>query len=486
MFKKLLVNIGTGYVQKIIQVLCGLVTVPVLVSDKGLGLAGYGQLAVALSLAAMLSMSFDGFRLVTSKTIGRDTENVFNNLYHILMYMMFLLIIPISLFLLFSSEIFILIELDSSTNLLMKYICIFFALEQLLYVSEQYFHSQFKTFLVNFTNSLEAIIRMLWIISVFKYGDGDVIEYFIIFNTLYFIKLIVYQIIIILNKKKNPIINNKINSFFVKFIIESLPLSMKGGVIFLVFRLSIILSNKYLSSEAAAIFSFIFVTLRGYLAQIFVSVLRPMIIPYLSRKKMSEMSFEDRNRYKDIFSVYELFVLLVVLMISMSCTIWLPIWLGSSFDPYLSIISFGIGFIGIECAFSLRNMALISQGHGNYLTILSIICCLFYVGITYYLIYQNMISLNALVFIVSAYLFAFDGISVNYLYNKKIIKDKKSFILLFFLLIFMCVQILISGYILSENYFIFGACQWLLYTVFLFFIFKSPLHQVFLLVNKNQ
>ena len=49
MLKKIIIAIGTGYALKIVQTLCGLVTVPILIGDKGLGLAGYGQLAVITS-----------------------------------------------------------------------------------------------------------------------------------------------------------------------------------------------------------------------------------------------------------------------------------------------------------------------------------------------------------------------------------------------------------------------------------------------------
>lgn len=442
MLKKLLVNIGAGYIQKVIQVFCGLITVPILLSEQGLGLAGYGQLVVCQSLVATLSMSFDGFRLVASKTIGSDTDNIYSNTNTILFYTFLIAIPPICLFIVLSEEIFSFSKVRNYTPDLMILLCSFFLLEQLLYVSEQSFHSQLKTFIINLVNSLESIIRMIWIFIVFRDNNGTISSYFTIFITLYFFKLLIYRILSI----TRPTSEKKTQSFFFKFLFESLPLSLKGSVIFIVFRLSIILANKYLSSELAAVFSFIFVTLRGYLGQVFVSVLRPMAIPILARKQIRNLHATEKENFLLSFGLYESLVIIAILTISSTCFLWLPLWLGNSFVNYTSIVSFAIGFLGIECAFSLRNMTLISQGLGNYLTTISILCCTAYVAVLYFVIQHDAINLNTFVLMVCCYLFVYEGLSVNFLFHRKLIKSNKPLFLLIIL-----ITPLISQFYISTN-----------------------------------
>jgi len=194
MYKKILINIGSGYILKAIQIICGLITVPILISKDGLGLAGYGQLVVALSWIALLSMFFDGFRLVASRQIGKNRENIFQETKRVLGYFLLLSII-LSLFIsIIAEHILPFLGLDNQKVSLIYALLVFFVLEQLLYVTEQYFHSMLRTFIINSLNITESIFRLCAIILIFTDQKGNQLDYFYIFIGTYILKFFFYLI----------------------------------------------------------------------------------------------------------------------------------------------------------------------------------------------------------------------------------------------------------------------------------------------------
>ena len=422
MLKSLIINIGSGYALKMVQICCGLITVPILISDKGLGLAGYGQLAVALSLSALMSMLFDGFRLIASKTIGSNKDTIYEETITILQCVV-IIILPVACVVsLFAEQLLEFLGLRDQSTLLVYLISIYFLFDQLLYITEQYYHSNIKTFVINFANGVEGVIRLLFIVLVFRNHTGTLSHYFQIFIVTYCIKFIVYQVLINRSNKHKKIPYLKV-ARFQTFVRESIPLSFRGISIFLVFRMSIIYANKYLSSEAAAVFSIIFVTLRGYLSQIFVSVMHPMVIPVVSRISFTRISYDNLQKYRNIISVFEFMVLSIVSFTACFTPFWLTLWLGDTFLQYLSLISLAVGMLGIEVAFSLKSLVLVSQNLGGVLAKYSFVACIGYLITLLSFEYLGLVDLRSLTFLVVGYVYIYNYISVNHVFSRAFKSD---------------------------------------------------------------
>jgi len=416
MLKKIIINIGSGYALKIVQIFCGLITVPILISEKGLGLAGYGQLAVALSLSALMSMLFDGFRLIASKTIGSNKDNIYEESIRVLRYFFVLLLPVVFVVSFFAKQLLPLLGLTGQSPLIVYLVSIYFLFDQLLYVSEQYYHSNIKTFVVNFANGLEGIVRLFLILLLFRDHFGTQVSYFSIFIFTYFIKLLAYQVLINRSNRHKTIPKFTVERFL-GFIREALPLSFRGISSFLVFRMSIIYANKYLSSESAAVFAIMFVTLRGYLTQIFVSVMHPMVIPVVSRIRFAGVGDDKLKNYRYIICVYEFLVLSLVSLTAFLVPFWLPLWLGGSFIKYQAVISFAVGMLGIEVAFSLKSLVLVSQNLGGIMAKYSFVACVGYLIALLSLEYFGFVDLRWLTFIIIGYIFFYNGLSVNHIFN---------------------------------------------------------------------
>ena len=484
MYKKILINIGSGYFLKVIQIICGLITVPILISNDGLGLAGYGQLVVALSWIALLSMSFDGFRLVASRQIGKNKETIFQETRRVLVYF-FLLSVTLSLFTsIFAGHLLPFLGLNDQEVSLIYCLLVFFVLEQLLYVTEQYFHSKFRTFIINILNISESIFRLCAIVIVFANQKGNQLDYFYIFIGTYFVKLFFYLIVISLNKEKPTFIHYKQESFKL-FFRESIPLALKGIVIFLVFRMSVIYANKVLSPEIAAVFSIVFVTLRGYLTQLFVTVMRPMVIPLLASVQLNSMDSKKQFKYQSLIIIFEILTLSAVTFIAATSAIWLPFWLGDKFIQYQNIIGLAIWFLSIEIAYSLKSLILISQGLGRLLTKYSIVTCLLYLMVFFVIEYYYAFNLLFLVLMVVGFVFVYNGISVNYIFNRIMKIEKRSNGSLLCIILFGAINYYVNSYF-NNQLMVLGVSLliWFLMMIILIATSWSPIKYAFLNLKK--
>lgn len=454
MLKKLIINIGSGYALKVVQIFCSLITVPILISDKGLGLNGYGKLAVALSLSALMSMLFDGFRLIASKSIGRQHDLLYVQMFKVLQIFIVLSAPVLVTIALLANPLIPFLGLVGQPVAIVYLVVVYFVFEQLLYVVEQYYHSQVKTFVVNISNGIEAVVRLFLILIVFTNHQGTQSDYLLIFIATYLCKLLNYLIfIIIANTGKHLVLTSFSEIKF--FIKEAFPLSLRGVSSFLVFRMSIIYANKYLSSEAAAVFSIIFVTTRGYLTQIFVNVMRPMVIPVVSRISFASVGDEKLTKYKNIISFYEYLALSSISLIACFTPLWLPLWLGDSFRQYQALFAFAVGILGIESAFSLKSLVLVSQNLGSVLAKYSIVACTFFLIVLFFLEHYGMFTLSWMTFCIIAYVLMYNGLSVNHIFNNSFGRSWRSTSL-----VFVISAVLLVNYLLfySERniYVLFG------------------------------
>jgi O-antigen/teichoic acid export membrane protein len=425
MLRKIAINIGSGYAQKVVQTICGLITVPILLSDSGLGFSGYGELAVALSISALVSTMYDGFRLTASRRIGLSKSDFRSETYRLTLWILIVTLPAAIILVTFSTGIYALAGLTETSENLIYLIVSSLLIEQASYVIEQSYHAQLKTAFVNTLSSFEVLARMIAIWVIFSDGKQTIDTYFeiVIFTSAF--KLIAMMLTTVRHQVSD---RTFIPTGFSTYVRESISISLNGISITLVFRISIILANKLFSSEMAAVFSITFLTIRNYLNQLFVSVIRPMVIPLASRFDLKNGHHERRYLYNNAIALYEVLVTTSTIFLAASITLWLPAWLGDHLNTYFSIIALAIIAIGLECALSLKSMTLFSQGSGRQVTASNTAWSIIYFTALWMLYILGLLSLSSLSISTCMYLFFCNGLSINFIYARKIHTIKSSII----------------------------------------------------------
>ncbi len=431
MLKALLLGVASGYILKLMQIVCNLVLIPFLISNKVLGLAGYGQLSAVLATIGLLTALYDGWRLSCARRLG-IAEKVGEAVYMPLLVMTLVPIILLGLCAFFYGD-YILVWLgfgDDFQNLALI-IVVYFLFEQVNFLSEQCFHAKGKTWIVNSVLLLEVFCRTLTIYVLFTVWQPSIELYLKIFVAYMIIKYIVYGLWLITRRSAIGVdtlgfsIYREMGTFY-----YSLPLSVKGLSIFSVFRLSVVVVNKYLSSELAAIYSILMVTLRNYITQLFVSVLRPMIVPLSAGIGLSQ--FSNQSQLRSLLKNYELFVCTISLFVALLVPYWLSAWLQQDLSAYYFLYISGVAFFGLESSSSIKNFLLVSQGYAKILTLFALILSLVHVSyLSCIFLLHDMLAIQWVIMGVICFILLYAGISVPYLFSKKIVKeyDRRVFIL---------------------------------------------------------
>ncbi len=421
MLKKLALGAASGYVLKLVQILSNLILVPFLISSKALGLAGYGTLVALLAAVALISTGLDGWRLSTARRFGLSKSTA------IPVYIPLLIVslIPIGLFallLIFGGKSALdLIGLEEISPNVVRLLILYCALEQLIPLAEQYFHSIAKTAIVNIVSMVEVLLRTPALLLLLKHAPS-IEMYFATFTISMAIKFTIYNYFLYKAGQIKAFSSHAVKQEW-PTLFESLPLSVKGLSSYVVFRGSVVIINKIFSPEIAAIFSILIFTIRGYINQLFVAVLRPMIIPVMA-------TIDLKNAYEPIqllfcsgCNLFKFCVMLFNVVLVFSAPWWVPLWLGPQLTPHTPLLMIGMIFLGLEASTSVQYLVLVSQGHGGSLTRLTLITSLLYVG--YLIILTRFANTNSLIwFIVGVFVYIFitSGLLVPRLFEQKIIK----------------------------------------------------------------
>ncbi|MCA9421025.1 MAG: hypothetical protein KC592_08410, partial [Nitrospira sp.] len=168
---------------------------------------------------------------------------------------------------------------------------------------------------------------------------------------------------------------------------ESLPLSLKSLSVYSVFRLTVIVVNRIFTPEIAAIYSILIVTIRGYITQLFVSVIRPMIVPLTASVNIADFNEVRKVPVVSALNSFDSIVVTSTVMLAFLVPWWLPFWLGADMVEYLPVFMVGIVALGLEASTAIKNLLLISQGHGLALTRLTVICA------AVFLVYMTIVCL---------------------------------------------------------------------------------------------
>ena len=447
MVKKLIVGVASGYLLKLVQVVCNLALIPFLISDGIFGLAGYGGLSVVLATIGLMAAGYDGWRLSTARRLGiaeKTGEAAYLPLLIITISSVLLLCMGAHLY---GSQIIKLIGISSPSIHLALYMTIYFLFEQINFLSEQCFHAKGKTWIVNLLILLEVVCRTITIFWLFNIINPSIELYLKVFIIYMIAKYMVYLVLFFLNKNNGstPFVLTRIREELDTFL-YSLPLSLKGLSVFAVFRLTVIVVNKYLAPELAAIYSILMVTLRGYVLQLFFSVVRPMIVPVTAGIEISKLSKSSRLQLQSLLKGYEFVVCTTCLVMACLVPVWLSHWLDKDMSHYHLLFIAGIAFFGLEVSSSVKNLLLVSQGYGKTLTSFTVIMSvsfLIYLGlitVNFETLTMELIMIGVIVFIV-----LYAGVSVPYLFSNRILKDKnRSFLALPATYVFIVLSSLVT------------------------------------------
>jgi len=319
----------------------------------------------------------------------------------------------------------------------MVLLLLFLFFENLNYVVEQYYHSKGLTWKINVITTLEVLLRFAIIYFVVIYYTFNAEMYLYIFVASYFFK----SLYLFVNLYGHGAFNKTNMSFKWNEITEILnyswPLSLKGVATFFVYRFGVIVCNKVIGSEASAIYSIIFTSIKNYLTQLFVAVLRPMVIPIMAAKNISKISNENRGNITSILRVYEYVVVGAILFVSFSSEIWLGVWLGDEFIDYSMLFSISIMIVSLEVVSGVKALLLVSQGYGRQLSFYSLLfASLLLLIFAYIMITGNFSSLENIVYLTLSYIVIYNGVSLMRMFKKYMIDiDKDNYLVRLFVYI---------------------------------------------------
>jgi hypothetical protein len=422
MFKRIIIGIASGYIVKVVQVACNLMLVPFLVSSSVLGLAGYGYMAVLLAAVGLIASGLDGWRLATSRRFGL-AKTMGEKIYLPLLLITVLpLLICSVIACYFNQQTLALLGLGQLDNRIISLLMLYLFFEQLNALSEQCFHASAMTWLVNAVVLCEVVLRTACLFY-FLSDNGSLQDYFFIFVCFMGCKYLFYIVLLAVNGFVGSLTMQSVKREWPTFF-ESLPLSLKSLSVFSVFRVTVIFVNRLFSPELAGIYSILMVTIRGYITQLFISVIRPMIIPLTASIDILALNDSRRKLLISTLNSFDFVVILSTVLLAIMSPIWLPLWLPIDVNEFLGLFMLGIIALGLEASTSVKNLLLISQGHGVVLTkvtVLAAISYLFYlVGTTQLL---ATLTITWLFFGVLAFIVLVSGILIPWLFASKLLRN---------------------------------------------------------------
>ena len=427
MFKTIFIGASTAYVTKVVQMLVQFLIVPFLISEKQLGLAGYGSLFSILSLQFLLGMFTDGIRLSISKNVSQCVDDQVRQ---------FQSLISATLFIGLSSAILLFIALSVKKSVIslfgLSYIadieqlyfltCLCFLIEQSFFPIETVLHSKGQTWIVNMSISGEVVIRTLAVFLVFIFYNGNIKNYIGIFFLCLCFRKAFLLIIVLKNQSIYLFTDSKFIFHEIKdFIKDALPLSLKGISSVLVYRGSVLLTNRVMGPEAAGLLTILVINIRGYIAQGLLAMLRPMVIPLTASLNLNSLDEEKQETIKSALGMYQLFVGFVCIGIGLSSPTWMHLWLGDNANNLVNISPVFIIAIGLEIAFSIQSYLLVSQGYGLYLSIINTLLSVVFFVLMLFLFYFKA-NLFQIIWLISLHSLVDGAIVVHGLFKNKLRK----------------------------------------------------------------
>ena len=371
--KSLPTTLVAGYLAIVVQTLIGLFFVPFLLSDNGVGLAGFAAIATLQSAAALITFLFDGYRQYAARTIALAFQNGEGRALSAIYYFSLLCTTGVvGIWVMVWPSISTLIGLYAKDVVMGGFLaaaCV--VVEQLSYVLECHQHAVKRSWVPSGLGALDSLLRASFTIILFVSFSATVSQFFLAALLGQGMKL---AVLLWLSPTAIRVPAGQWGAWMLsecKAFGESLPLALNGIAPFVVFRGGVIMANAMLAGEPAGVIAIILVTLRTYINQGLFSVLRPMLIPRLALVDIYDKTSTAFRRLMTYLDLFQVFTLLVGVWAVVSTSWWFSLWLGSSVEGYARLAQIAVAVYFLEIAYGVQYSCLIAHNNGRTLALLT-------------------------------------------------------------------------------------------------------------------
>ena len=364
---------AAGYLAIALQTLTGLIFIPFLVSEDGVGLTGFAAIATLQAAIGLVTIFSDGYRQYAARAIALATNDGDREiLSSIFQFTLVSAVAAVVVWLMVWPFVYKLIGMQMEDIVAAGFLaaaCV--VAEQLAYVLECHQHAIKRSWVPSSLGGLDSLLRAVLTVILFKVFSANV--------SLFFLAALVGQVVKLgILLRLTPFEVGLRDGKWGKRIISqykafagSLPLALNGIAPYMAFRGSVILANITLVGEQAGVVAIILVTLRTYINQGLFSVLRPMLIPRLALVDISDRisaSYRRLITYLDLFQVFTLFVGVLAVV---STPLWFSLWLGRSVEDYAGLAQVAVAIYFLEIAYGVQYSCLIAHDNGRLLAVLT-------------------------------------------------------------------------------------------------------------------
>ena len=420
----ILKGILSGYLLKGVQLILSIVIVPFLLDPKVLGLESFGLAQALIAINGFFSIFTDGWRISQSREIARHIDsdphsvsNVFGGC--IKLSIIFSTIVLVS-FIVFKSSILRLsnIHLVGFQSFSLILVGFIFFFDQSFAINEAAIHAIGRTSTVNAILGIESLTRNVAMLVMFSFIKASIFMYILLFLIGIIFKHASYISIL---AKYDFFSMKAIRASSIKTGFETLKAGLTISIgslnLLLIPRASVLITNFHFGAEAAGIIAIIVNTITSYANQLFFSIIRPMLVPMMSRYRIQDATDKEKRLFYDASQVYSFLNILVIFVLIAFSPVLLSLWLGPSYNAMIfptQIMLFGLSY---SISVSIKRSFIISAGYETKLMFASLPLCLFFFVL---MVFSNYFEIGwqAVIFIVALNNFLSGGIVVDILFSR--------------------------------------------------------------------
>lgn len=367
--KSLPTTLAAGYLAIAVQTLTGLVFIPFLVSEEGVGLAGFAAIATLQAAAGLITFFFDGYRQYAARAIALALPDGDRDVLHsVFVFTLLSATAAVVLWLMVWLFVYKLIGMQMGDIIAASLFAVAYVVaEQLAYVLECHEHALKRSWIPSSLGGLDSLFRAVLTVILFKAFSASVSQFFLAAFVGQVAKLgILFWLSPLEVSVRDGKWVDRMGAQYDAFV-NSLPLALNGIAPYMVFRGGVILASVALVGEQAGVVAIILVTLRTYINQGLFSVLRPMLIPRLALvdiRDRTSTAYQRLNSYLDLFHVFTLFVGILAVV---STPWWFSLWLGPSVEEHVGLAQVAVAVYFLEIAYGVQYSCLIAHNNGRIL-----------------------------------------------------------------------------------------------------------------------
>jgi hypothetical protein len=290
---------------------------------------------------------------------------------------------------------------------------------QVMFPVEATLHAVGKTYSVNVLMTAEVILRVLIVVVMFIALPASIEGYLLVFTGLLAGRAVVEAVILrklvaSVCSESVPTLAAEVNALW-----SSSVLMLQGLSAFSVFRAPVLLANKVMGSEAAAVISILVATVRTYLYQALISSVQPMMVPIAARIGVREMTQEQVRLVRDLLGAHQTASTALCLFVAITAPAWLDLWLGQTFAVFALAATVMTLTVSVEVSAIVISQVVVSQGYGALLSVANAVMSTVVVAV--------MVAVSswwpdplAVACVISVYVILWHGVISRVIYRQKV------------------------------------------------------------------